>query len=107
YFRDVYGKPVQEYWHDMKFWWPHNEAIIATLLAYQITGKDKYATMHKMVHEYAYTHFRDQRNGEWYGYLHRDGRLSQAAKGNLFKGAFHVPRQEWYCWQLLKDASIV
>lgn len=107
YFRDVYGKPVQEYWHDMKFWWPHNEAIIATLLAYQITGKEKYATMHKMVHEYAYTHFRDQRYGEWYGYLHRDGRLSQAAKGNLFKGAFHVPRQEWYCWQLLKDASTV
>ena len=29
---------MQEYWHDMKFWWPHNEAIIATLLAYQLTG---------------------------------------------------------------------
>ena len=36
YFRDVYGKPVQEYWQDMKFWWPHNEAIIATLMAYFI-----------------------------------------------------------------------
>ena len=33
YFRDLRGLPVQEYWHDMKFWWPHNEAIIATLLA--------------------------------------------------------------------------
>ena len=32
YFPDVYGKPVQEFWQDMKFWWPHNEAIIATLL---------------------------------------------------------------------------
>jgi N-acylglucosamine 2-epimerase len=32
YFCDVKGLPVQEYWHDMKFWWPHNEAIIATLL---------------------------------------------------------------------------
>ena len=29
YFRDVYNKPVQEYWQDMKFWWPHNEVIIA------------------------------------------------------------------------------
>jgi len=28
---------VQEYWQDMKFWWPHNEAIIATLLAYTLT----------------------------------------------------------------------
>ena len=103
YFRDVYNKPVQEYWHDMKFWWPHNEAIIATLLAFSITGKEKYATMHKKVHEYAYTHFRDQRYGEWYGYLHRDGSLSQTAKGNLFKGPFHLPRQEWYCWQLLNN----
>lgn len=103
YFRDVYGKPVQEYWHDMKFWWPHNEAIIATLLAYLLTGKEKYAIMHKQVHGYSYKHFHDPTGGEWFGYLHRDGRLSQSAKGNLFKGAFHVPRQEWYCWQLLKS----
>src|SRR5690606_10276942 len=42
YFRDVYNKPVQEYWQDMKFWWPHNETIIATLLAYKLTGDEKY-----------------------------------------------------------------
>ena len=23
-------KPVQDYWHDMKFWWPYNETEIAT-----------------------------------------------------------------------------
>lgn len=103
YFRDVYHKPVQEYWQDMKFWWPHNEAIIATLLAHQLTGNEKYATMHRQVHEYSYQHFRDPKYGEWFGYLQRDGVLTQPAKGNLFKGAFHVPRQEWYCWQLLKN----
>jgi N-acylglucosamine 2-epimerase len=103
YFRDVYGKPVQEYWQDMKFWWPHNEAIIATLMAYLLTGNEKYAVMHKKVHDYSYQNFHDPKGGEWFGYLHRDGRLAQTAKGNLFKGAFHVPRQEWICWQLLKD----
>lgn len=103
YFRDVYNKPVQEYWHDMKFWWPHNETIIATLLAYLMTGNDKYATWHKMVHDYAYRHFHDKQYGEWFGYLHRDGRLSQTAKGNLFKGPFHLPRQEWYCWRILNE----
>jgi len=103
YFRDVYGKPVQEYWQDMKFWWPHNEAIIATLMAYLLTGNEKYALMHKKVHDYSYQNFHDPKGGEWFGYLHRDGRLAQTAKGNLFKGAFHVPRQEWICWQLLKD----
>ncbi len=39
YFRDVFGKPVQEYWHDMKFWWPHDEALIATLLAWKAHGR--------------------------------------------------------------------
>ena len=33
YFRDVHGKPVQEYWHDMKFWWPHDEALIARAMS--------------------------------------------------------------------------
>jgi N-acylglucosamine 2-epimerase len=101
YFRDVYGKPVQEYWQDMKFWWPHNEAIIATLSAYLLTGNNKYAEWHRMVHEYAYNHFHDTAHGEWYGYLHRDGTVAQTAKGNLFKGPFHLPRQEWFCHQLL------
>jgi N-acylglucosamine 2-epimerase len=101
YFRDVLNKPVQEYWHDMKFWWPHNETIIATLLAYLLTGNEKYARWHKMVHDYSYSHFYDSIYGEWYGYLHRDGTVSQTAKGNLFKGPFHLPRQEWYCARIL------
>ncbi|HEX6847791.1 MAG TPA: AGE family epimerase/isomerase [Chitinophagaceae bacterium] len=103
YFRDVYNKPVQEYWQDMKFWWPHNEVIIATLLAYLMTGKEKYAKWHKMVHDYSYSHFHDKKNGEWFGYLHRDGSIAQTAKGNLFKGPFHLPRQEWYCVQILNE----
>lgn len=103
YFRDVYDKPVQEYWQDMKFWWPHNEVIIATLLAYTITGNEKYAKWHKMAHDYAYDHFHDKQNGEWFGYLHRDGSLAQTAKGNMFKGPFHLPRQEWYCLQILNE----
>jgi len=103
YFRDVYHKPVQEYWQDMKFWWPHNETIIATLLAYLLTGNEKYAAWHKMVHDYSYKYFHDKDHGEWFGYLHRDGTIAQTAKGNLFKGPFHLPRQEWYCTQLLEQ----
>jgi N-acylglucosamine 2-epimerase len=105
YFRDVYNKPVQEYYHDMKFWWPHNEFIIATLFAYILTKDPKYAVWHKMVHDYSYSHFHDKKNGEWFGYLHRDGTVSQTAKGNLFKGPFHLPRQEWYCWKLLEGVN--
>lgn len=102
YYRDVYNKPVQEYWQDMKFWWPHNETIIATLLAYLVTGNEKYKQWHQQVHDYAYKHFHDKLYGEWFGYLHRDGTIAQSAKGNMFKGPFHLPRQEWYCTQILE-----
>jgi len=104
YFRDVYGKPVQEYWHDMKFWWPHNEAIIATLLAWLLTGDEKYSRWHTQVHDWAYAHFADAEHGEWFGYLHRDGSLSVPLKGNLWKGPFHFPRMQLVCWQLLGEA---
>ena len=102
YFRDVLGRPPQEYWHDMKFWWPHNETIIATLLAWQLTGDEKYARWHQQVHDWSFRHFADAQHGEWYGYLHRDGSVSQPAKGNLYKGPFHLPRMLWLCgWQFL------
>lgn len=105
YFRDVYNKPVQEYWQDMKFWWPQNETIIATLLAYTLTGDEKYKNWHRMIKDYAYSHFYDKNHGEWFGYLHRDGTVAQGGKGNLFKGPFHLPRQEWYCDQLTKHVK--
>jgi len=100
YFVDVNGLPVQEYWHDMKFWWPHNEAIIATLLAYQLTGDEKYAQWHTEGHDWSHQHFADREQGEWYGYLHRDGRVSVPLKGNLWKEPFHMPRMQLVCWQI-------
>ena len=98
YYRDVKGLPVQEYWHDMKFWWPHNETIIATLLAYELTGDKKYEEMHKLVHDWTFKHFPDKEYGEWYGYLHRDGRISVPLKGNIWKGPFHIPRMYLMAW---------
>lgn len=101
YFVDVNEKPVQEYWHDMKFWWPHNEAIIASLMAWSLTNDDKYLTWHQQVHDWTHKHFPDAKHGEWYGYLHRDGSISSSAKGNLWKGPFHMPRMQMRCWKIL------
>ncbi|QQE09931.1 AGE family epimerase/isomerase [Planctomycetota bacterium] len=103
YFVDVNGLPTQEYWQDMKFWWPHNEAIIATLYAYAMTGKEQYLKMHQQVHDWAYKYFPDEEHGDWYGYLRRDGALVQPSKGNIFKGPFHLPRMQLMGWRLLKD----
>ena len=91
-FRDCRNLPVQDYSQDMKFWWPQTEAIIATLYAYEATKNPKYLDMHKQISEWTYSHFPDKEYGEWYGYLHRDGTVAQPAKGNIFKGPFHIPR---------------
>lgn len=105
YFRDVFNKPVQEYWHEMKFWWPHDEALIATLLAWQLSGDSKYLTWHEQVRNWAFAHFQDPANGEWFGYLNRDGSISSTLKGNLWKSFFHHPRCLWYCWQLCREMA--
>ena len=91
-FRDCKGLPVQDYSQDMKFWWPQTEAIIATLYAYEATGEERFLRMHQQISDWTYAHFPDVEYGEWYGYLHRDGTVAQPAKGNIFKGPFHIPR---------------
>jgi len=103
YFVDLKGLPVQEYWHDMKFWWPHAEALIATLLAWHLTGEEKYALMHEKIHTWTYSRFPDPEYGEWFGYLHRDGGLSSPLKGNFWKGPFHIPRMQLVCTRILKS----
>lgn len=91
-FRDCKGFPAQDYSQDMKFWWPQTEGIIAGLLAFEATGDKKYLEMHRKVNDWAYRHLPDHEFPEWFGYLHRDGSVAQTAKGNIFKGPFHIPR---------------
>ena len=106
YFTDIYNKPVQEYWHDMKFWWPHDETLIASIMAYQLTGESKYANIHRTVHDWAFKHFTDPAHGEWYGYLHRDGSVANPAKGNFWKSFFHHPRSLLVCSEWLRKDAI-
>ena len=102
-FRDCKNFPPQDYSQDMKFWWPQTEAIIATLYAYRATHDEKYLVMHKQISDWTYSHFPDKKFGEWYGYLHRDGTVAQPAKGNLFKGPFHIPRMMICSYMLCKE----
>ena len=102
-FRDCKGLPVQDYSQDMKFWWPQTEAIIATLYAYEATGEERFLRMHQQISDWTYAHFPDAEYGEWYGYLHRDGTVAQPAKGNIFKGPFHVPRMMIKGFMLCRD----
>ena len=69
-----------------------NAARAGQEITIKFEEEDKYLKMHQQISEWTYTHFPDKEYGEWYGYLHRDGTVAQPAKGNLFKGPFHIPR---------------
>ena len=61
--------------------------------ALEITGDWRWLDDITRVYGYIRDHILDQeRGGAWWGYLHRDGSVANAAKGGNFKGCFHVPR---------------
>ena len=92
YFMDCLGNPPEAYEHDMKLWWPHNEALIASMMIYRDTKDEKYLDIFYQILDYCKKYFADE-YGEWYGYLRRDGNPTlPACKGSTFKGPFHVPR---------------
>ena len=106
YFKDILGKPVEAYEHDMKLWWVHNEAVIASLMLYRYTGEKKYKDIFCRITNYAFEHFSDPAFGEWYGYLRRDGLPTEPpCKGHTYKGPFHVLRMLAKCIPMLKYLS--
>ncbi len=106
YYRDAKGFSSPEYWHHMKFWWPHNEAEIATLMAFRLTGDIKYSRWFEDVHRWSFEHFPDPEHGEWFGYLDRTGKPTSQLKGNFFKGPFHLPRMLLRCSAELEALGI-
>lgn len=103
YFKDVLDLPVEAYEHDMKLWWPHNEAVIASLTLYLHTKDEKYMEIFNKVCDWAFEHFSDREYGEWFGYLRRDGKCTEPpCKGHTYKGPFHVMRMLSKCIVLLE-----
>ncbi|MDE6176225.1 MAG: AGE family epimerase/isomerase [Paramuribaculum sp.] len=100
-FRDCKNFPPQDYSQDMKFWWPQTEAVIASLYLFEATADKRFLDLHAMAHDWAYKYLADPVYGEWFGYLHRDGTVAQSAKGNIFKGPFHIPRM------MIKSVEII
>jgi len=101
-FIDIEGKqPAQIEW-DMKYWWPHCEAVYALLLAYNLTGEANYETWFETIQEYTWEKFPDREKGEWFGYLRRDGSVQVDLKGNHYKGPFHIPRFLMKTYKLLE-----
>lgn len=105
YFLDAEGKsPLQLEW-SLKLWWPHCEALVGTLVAWRATGDDAWWRRFEEVAGWTFDVFPDREDGEWFGYMNRDGSMSQRFKGGPYKGFFHVPRALLLCEELLVSAA--
>lgn len=103
YFMDAKQKPLQQLEWDQKLWWVHLESLVALSKAFEHTGRKELITWYKKVHEYAWSHFSDPKNGEWFGYLNRQGDVLLDLKGGKWKGCFHVPRAMFQCWKSFEN----
>lgn len=101
YFLDVKGHAPQQLEWDQKLWWVHVESIMSLLEGYNLTGDKRCWDWFEKVHAYTWDHFVDHKNGEWFGYLNRQGEVLLNAKGGKWKGCFHVPRGLFKGWQTL------
>lgn len=103
YFLDREGySPSQLEWN-MKLWWPHCEAMVGFLMAYQATGEERHFRRYLQVADYSFENFADPEFGEWFGYLDRYGTVTHRFKGGPYKGCFHVPRALFRCEGMLKE----
>jgi len=103
YFLDIKGHPMQELQWNQKLWWVHIETMISFAKAYKLTGNPKCKEWFLKLHDYTWNHFRDKEfQGEWFGYLTREGKPLLEAKGGKWKGCFHVPRGLYQLWKTLE-----
>ena len=99
YFMDVKGYPPQQLEWDQKLWWVHLESLVALSKAYELTKNPEIKKWYDKIHNYSWSHFSDPKNGEWFGYLNRQGEVLLNLKGGKWKGCFHVPRAMYQCWK--------
>ncbi|NMC62796.1 MAG: AGE family epimerase/isomerase [SAR324 cluster bacterium] len=106
YFMDVLNKPKLELEWDMKLWWVHNEALVATIYAYRLTKDPEFLDWFQKLDAWSFEHFRDPQYGEWYGYLNRRGEPTHLLKGSKWKCFFHLPRALMVCIDQMKKLEI-
>lgn len=105
YFMDRLGRPLQQLEWDQKLWWVHIETLISLLKGYNQTKSEECLVWFEKIHEYVWTHFRDEKYPEWFGYLNRQGEPLLSLKGGKWKGCFHVPRGLYQCWTTLEEIA--
>ncbi len=87
---------------DIKLWWPHTEALYATLLAYECSGDQEFLDWHEKVRDYAFRHYPNREYGEWTQKLDRYGTPFSDVVALPVKDPFHLPRALIYSIEVLE-----
>lgn len=101
YFLDHKGYPPQQLEWDQKLWWVHIESMISLAKGFLHTADNRCKEWFEKLHAYTWQHFVDEKNGEWFGYLNRQGEVLLPMKGGKWKGCFHVPRGLYQLWKTM------
>jgi N-acylglucosamine 2-epimerase len=99
--RDVEGHEPYLPYSDRKLWWPHVEALYATLLAHELTGEPWCLEWYKRVADWTWSHFPVAKHGEWYQRLTREGDPTTEVIALPVKDPFHLPRAAILVVQLM------
>lgn len=99
---EPYERLILETW-DMKLWWPHSEALYATLLANEHTEDKDLLRLYKQVHEYTFRTFPnpDGQVGEWIQIRDRQGRPVEQQVALPVKDPYHILRSVLLIIELL------
>jgi len=90
---------------EAKLWWPHTEALYATLLAYEISRQDWCLEWYQRLHDYSFSHFPVKPHGEWTQKLDRRGHPITDVVALPVKDPFHLPRALIYGMETLNRLS--
>ncbi len=93
---------------DTKIWWPHAEALYATLLAHRVTGDDRFRTMHSKLFDYTFRTFPnpDRSVGEWIQIRNRQGEPLEKCVALPVKDPYHILQDVLLNIALLSGAGL-
>jgi N-acylglucosamine 2-epimerase len=97
-----YEALVTDTW-DLKLWWPHSEALYATLLAWSLNGDPELVASYEKFHRYTFGTFPNQNRhvGEWIQIRDRQGRPVERVVALPVKDPYHILRNMMLIVELL------
>ncbi len=104
--RDIEGHPPYLPHSDKKLWWPHVEALYATLLVHHLTGEPWGLEWYNRVAEWAWSHFPTAMGGDWMQRLTREGQPTTEVIALPVKDPFHLPRGAMLILQLMHPSLL-